>query len=190
MNHGKIFVFSAASGAGKNTLIRHVQQSFPGMEYSISATTRRPRPGEIDGKHYFFLTQEAFRERIEQGEFAEWAMVHGHYYGTPRSAIDKAVSSGNHVIMDIDVQGKKKFDEAYPEAIGILILPPNMEELERRLRARKSEDEDTIRLRLENARREMVFAKSDGKYEHTVINDDLERAKNDIAAIVRSYIHG
>jgi guanylate kinase len=186
---GTIFVFSAPSGAGKNTLIDHVQKSVPGMVYSISATTRKPRPGEIDGRHYFFLDEAVFRQRIDQGAFAEWARVHDHYYGTPKSFIDETVASGSHIIMDIDVQGKKQFDLAYPSAIGVLILPPSLHELEIRLRARKSDDDATIRLRLTNAEKEMAFAREQGKYEHTVINDDLERAKGEIVGIVRSHIH-
>jgi guanylate kinase len=186
---GTIFVFSAPSGAGKNTLIDHVQKTVPGMVYSISATTRKPRPGESDGRHYFFLDEALFRRRIDQGAFAEWASVHDHYYGTPKSFIDETVASGNHIIMDIDVQGKKQFDLAYPFAIGVLILPPSLDELEIRLRARKSDDDATIRLRLKNAEQEMAFAREQGKYEYTVINDDLERAKGEIVRIVRSHIH-
>jgi len=183
---GKIFVFSAPSGAGKTTLINFVLATVPDVVYSISATTRPPRPGEIDGRHYFFMSEEEFKRRAKKKEFAEWAFVHGYYYGTPRSFIDAAVARGRHVIMDIDVAGKKKFDRVYPEAVGILVLPPGMEDLERRLRNRRSDDEAAIRLRLVNAAREMEFAKSEGKYEYTVINDDLERAKQEAARIVRS----
>ncbi|MBN1130845.1 MAG: guanylate kinase, partial [Chitinispirillaceae bacterium] len=141
---GKIFVFSAASGAGKNTLIDHVRKTVPNMVYSISATTRKPRSGEVDGGHYFFLDEAEFRRRIDRGEFAEWARVHDHYYGTPKTFINETMTSGSHLILDIDVQGKRQFDLAYPDAIGILILPPSLEELERRLRMRKSDDEATV----------------------------------------------
>ncbi len=187
---GKIFVFSAPSGAGKTTLINFVRDTVPDMMYSISATTRPARPGEVNGRHYFFMSEDEFKRRIAGKEFAEWALVHGYYYGTPRSFIDKAISSGKHIIMDIDVAGKKKFDRVYPEAIGILVLPPGMEELARRLRARKSDDEKTIVVRLNNALREMMFAKTEGKYEYTIINDDLERAKRDAARIIRSLVNG
>jgi guanylate kinase len=189
MTRGRIFVFSAASGAGKNTLINHVRQVVPDMVYSVSATTRPPRPGEVDGRDYFFLSDAEFEKRIKAAAFAEWARVHGHYYGTPRDFIDATIASGKNIIMDIDVQGKKTFDVVYPEAIGILIAPPGMEELERRLRARKSDDDATIRLRLANAKKEMEFAQSEGKYEYTVVNDDLDRAKSEIVAIVNSLIH-
>ena len=185
---GKIFVFSAPSGAGKTTLINAVREAFPDVVYSISATTRPPRQGEIDGVHYFFLSPDEFKARAARGEFAEWAIVHEHYYGTPRSFIDGVIRSGRHIIMDIDVAGKKKFDRVYPGAIGILILPPSMEVLESRLRARKSDSEEVIRVRLANARSEMEFAQSKGKYEYTVINDDLEQARSRIVALIRSLM--
>jgi guanylate kinase len=185
---GKIFVFSAPSGAGKTTLIDAVRRAVPRIAYSISATTRPPREGEIDGIHYFFLTEEEFRGRLERDEFAEWACVHSHYYGTPKSFINATIGSGTPVIMDIDVFGKKKFDSAYPEAIGILILPPSIEVLEHRLRARRSDDEATIELRLANARREMEFAQSSGKYEYTIINDNLEQAREETIGLVRSLL--
>jgi guanylate kinase len=183
---GKVIVFSAPSGAGKNTLINYVRDTVPDMVYSISATTRQPRPGETEGRHYFFMSQETFERRIERGEFAEWALVHGHYYGTPRTFIDTTIAAGRHIVMDIDVVGKKEFDRLYPEAIGILILPPDINELERRLRARKSDDEATIQLRLDNAAKEISFAKQQGKYEYTIINDDLNRAQQEVARLLRS----
>jgi guanylate kinase len=132
------------------------------------------------------MNEKEFKRRADKGEFAEWALVHGSYYGTPKSFIDASVKNGRHVIMDIDVAGKKKFDRAYPEAVGVLVLPPSMEELERRLRKRGSDGEDTIRLRLVNASREIGFAKSEGKYEYTIVNDDLSRAQQEAARIVRS----
>jgi guanylate kinase len=187
---GKIFVFSAPSGAGKTTLIDFVRDTVPGMVYSVSATTRPPRPGESNGRHYFFISEEEFRRRIAGAEFAEWALVHGYYYGTPKSFIDATVAGGRHIIMDIDVAGKKKFDRIYPEAVGILVLPPDPEELARRLRARKSDDENTIAVRLANASKEMAIAAAEGKYEYTIINDDLERAKQEAARIVRSLTAG
>jgi guanylate kinase len=188
MKKGKIFVFSAPSGAGKNTLIDFILATVPGMVYSVSATTRPPRPGEVHGKNYFFLSDEEFRRRADNGEFAEWAEVHGCCYGTPKGFIDSSIKSGRHVVMDIDVAGKKKFDRAYPEAVGILVLPPSIEELERRLRKRGSDGEAAIRLRLINASREIDSAKSEGKYEYTIVNDDLSRAEQEAARIVREII--
>jgi guanylate kinase len=185
---GKILVFSAPSGAGKTTLLTHLQKSVPGLVYSISATTRGPRQGETDGVHYFFLTKEEFERKIAADEFAEWETVHGNYYGTPRAFIESVVESGRHIIMDIDVFGKKKFDKAYPEAVGILITPPSMAHLETRLRSRGTDSEDTIRLRLENAKIEMDVARREGKYEYEIVNDNLEAAKNEVVGLVRAII--
>ncbi|GBU22922.1 guanylate kinase [Fibrobacteres bacterium R8-0-B4] len=190
MAPGKIFVFSAPSGAGKSTILSYLAEAVPGLVYSVSATTRNPRAGEIDGVHYFFMTEEEFEAKADRGEFAEWQKVHGHYYGTPRAFVDSVVASGRHIIMDIDVFGKKKFDLSYPEAVGILIVPPSMEELAARLWARGTDDEAEINLRLENARAEMAFARSEGKYEHEIVNDDLETAEAETAALVRTIIGG
>ena len=185
---GKILVFSAPSGAGKTTLLDYLRYSIPGLVYSISATTRSPRPGEVNGEHYFFLTEEEFRKKIEEGGFAEWQMVHDNYYGTPRSFIDATVGRGSNIIMDIDVFGKKKFDVIYPEAVGILILPPDMNELEQRLRLRKTESEEAIERRLTNASVEMNFAICEGKYEHRIVNDDLDRAQQEVLRIVGTIV--
>jgi guanylate kinase len=134
------------------------------------------------------MNEKEFKQQAEAGAFAEWAVVHGNYYGTPRSFIDATINSGLHIIMDIDVFGKKQFDRVYPEAVGILILPPSIEELERRLRGRCSDDEETIRTRINNANKEMTFARDEGKYEYTVVNDNLEQAKNEVADLVQSII--
>ena len=187
---GKILVFSAPSGAGKSTLLTYLSENVPDLVYSISATTRKPRAGEVDGKHYFFLTAEEFERRIAAGEFAEWEKVHGNYYGTPRAFIESVVSSGRHIIMDIDVFGKKKFDLAYPEAVGIFISPPSMERLAERLRSRGTDGEADIELRLKNAKTEMAFARSDGKYEYEIVNDDLKAAKAELLNLTRKIIGG
>ena len=187
---GKIFVFSAASGAGKTTLLDHLRKAVPGLVYSISATTRSPRAGEKDGVHYFFLSESEFKKKMEAGEFAEWAVVHGNFSGTPRRFVDDVISSGKHIIMDIDVVGKKQFDAVYPQAIGILILPPSIEVLRMRLERRKADSPEAIDLRIANAAKEMEFAGKKGKYEFTIVNNDLEKAKSDVVAIVRSIIAG
>lgn len=185
---GKIIVFSAPSGAGKTTLLEYLRSMIPDLVYSVSATTRQPREGEINGVHYFFLSEEEFKKKIENNEFAEWQLVHGHYYGTPKAFIDETISQGKHIIMDIDVFGKKKFDKVYPEAVGILILPPGLEELERRLRKRGSESEEELRRRLTNASVEMSYGLCEGKYEYRIINDDLEKAKEETLRIVKEII--
>lgn len=186
---GKIFVFSAPSGAGKTTILNKLKASVPNLVYSISATTRKPRPGEINGKHYFFMSVEEFKKMIDQQAFAEWAVVHENYYGTPRSFIDTTVEQGLHIIMDIDVFGKKQFDKLYPEAVGILIVPPSMAELERRLRGRNSDDDEIIRVRLRNASTEIDFASTQGKYEYTIVNDDFNRAVDEVIKLVTSEIN-
>lgn len=185
---GQIIVFSAPSGAGKTTLLDFLRQQIPGLAYSISATTRAPREHEINGVHYFFLSEERFREKIDRNEFAEWEVVHGNYYGTPRSFIDENIGQGKHVVMDIDVWGKTKFDRMYPQAVGILILPPSMNELEKRLRARNTDSEEVIQTRLENAKKEIEYAQTHGKYEHTIVNDDLERVEDELLGLVKGLI--
>lgn len=187
-NKGHLIVFSAPSGAGKTTLLEHLRFCIPSLVYSISATTRQPRRGEQHGIHYFFMSEKEFRNVIDESGFAEWQMVHGNYYGTPRSFIDETLTRGMNIVMDIDVFGKKKFDAVYPEAIGILILPPSMEELEQRLRDRESETEESIERRMTNAHIEMNFALCEGKYEYRIINDDLEKAKNEILELVQKLI--
>jgi len=187
-HQGKIFVLSSASGGGKTTLLNYLKSVFPELVYSISITTRPQRAGEINGKHYFFISDKEFERKTVAGEFAEWARVHDYYYGTPRKFIDDTIAAGKHVTMDIDVFGKKQFDELYPQAIGILLLPPSLEVLEYRLRHRKTDSEAAIQVRLTNAKKEIVFAREHGKYEFTVINDDLETAKAEVVAIVRNAI--
>lgn len=178
------YVISAPSGGGKSSLIAKLLQRFPNLTYSVSATTRPPRGDEKDGVHYYFKTRDEFQEMIRNGELAEWNEVHGNFYGTPRGPVDAILGSGNSAILDLDVFGKPNFDKAYPEAVGILIVPPNLEVLERRLRGRGTDPEEVIQLRLKNAIEELVFAETNGKYEHTVVNDDFERAFEELAGIV------
>ena len=175
---------SAASGAGKTTLKDLVIKDFPDIKYSISATTRKPREGEIDGVHYFFKTREEFEELIRNDGLIEYNEVHGNYYGTPKSFVEDTLAEGNRVLFDLDVFGKVNFDKVFPEATGILILPPSPEELERRLRGRGTDSEEVIQLRLNNARKEIEFAQTKGKYEYTIVNDDLEKAANELRSIL------
>ena len=185
MPTAKPYVISAPSGAGKNSLINALMARFPGrFAYSISATTRKPRAGEEDGVHYFFKTPEEFQLMIDRGEMAEWNAVHGNFYGTPRGPVDALLAMGTPVILDLDVYGKPNFDKVYPEAVGILIVPPSLEVLEQRLRGRGTDSEETIALRLKNAVDELVFAREKGKYEFTVVNDDFEEAVEELAGIL------
>jgi guanylate kinase len=185
---GKLIVFSAPSGAGKSSLKDALMSRFPSLRYSVSATTRKPRPGELEGVHYFFKSQDEFRALIDQQELVEHMQVHGNYYGTPRGPILKALEQGHSVILDLDVYGKVNFDKAFPDAVGILIVPPSLEELERRLVGRKSDDEDTIRIRLQNATRELEFATREGKYEYTVVNDNFHYALEELTRILEKEI--
>ena len=180
----KLFVMSAASGAGKTTLKDLVIKDFPDIKYSISATTRKPREGEIDGVHYFFKTKEEFEQMIKDDALVEYNLVHGNYYGTPKSFVEKTLAEGNRVLFDPDVFGKVNFDKVYPDATGIFILPPSDEELERRLRGRGTDSEEVIQLRLANAKKEIEFAKTKGKYEYTIVNDDLQKAADELRAIL------
>lgn len=187
MATGTLFVMSAPSGVGKTTLKDLVLKDFPLIKYSISATTRAPRPGEIDGQHYFFKTKEEFKAMIEADELIEYMEVHGNYYGTPRAFIEETIASGVDIILDLDVYGKVNFDKRYPEALGIMILPPSMEEMERRLRSRGTDSEDVIQVRLKNARMEIEFAQEKGKYEFHLINDKLDICAQELEALIQKY---
>jgi len=184
---GTLFVFSAASGAGKTTLINRVMPNFPNVVYSVSATTRKPRQGEVDGVHYFFKTKEEFKKMIEQNELIEWNKVHGNYYGTPKFFVEQKLKEGKDVALDLDVFGKINFDKVYPQAVGILVLPPSMEDLEKRLRTRNTETEKSLKLRLENAKKETEFAVTQGKYQHVIYNGDLEIAVAELRGIMEKY---
>lgn len=182
MGKGLLFVLSAPSGAGKSTLIERIRPLFPDMLYSVSCTTRHPRAGEVDGVHYCFLGPEQFRRMIDEHEFLEWKEVHGNLYGTPAGPVREAVGQGRRMILDIDVQGAAEVFKNFPAAIGIFINAPTIEILEQRLRSRGTDSEDSIRVRLGNAEREMKDAEM---FRYVVINDDLEAATQRIASIVR-----
>lgn len=174
-------ILSAPSGGGKTTIARRLLERRADVGYSVSCTTRAPREGELDGKDYRFFSHEAFCEAREAGEFAEWAEVHGYLYGTLRSEVRKVMASGRHVLMDIDVQGARQFHEAFPDTVLIFVLPPSGEVLKSRLAGRKTEDRETLLVRLRNARAELGEI---GRYHYVVINDELERAVDQVSAIV------
>lgn len=190
-SRGLIIVVSAPSGAGKSTLCNQLIRKLPNLTYSISYTTRPPRPGEEEGVDYFFTSERTFRAMARRGRFVEWACVHGYYYGTPKRFLDAKIRAGTDVILDIDVQGGGKIRKAYPDAVMIFVMAPSMAVLEKRLRDRKKDSEDVIRRRLRNARIEL---KSLPKYTYLVINDDVERAAGEIDAIItaehRKIVHG
>lgn len=181
-------VFSAASGAGKSTILSRLSELHPEIVYSISATTRAPRGDEKDGVEYFFLSKEEFEQKIETGGFVEWAEVHGNYYGTPRDFIDKKLADGSIVVMDIDIQGKVQLDKIYNDAVGVFIETPSYDELERRLRNRGTDSDTAIALRLENARKEQDFARFHGKYDYYIVNDILEEAVEKVSRIIKLHL--
>jgi guanylate kinase len=174
-------ILSSPSGGGKTTIARMLLERRPDVDYSVSCTTRAPRPGEENGTDYFFLTKDEFEARRARDEFAESAVVHGNLYGTLRKEVERVLSSGKHVIMDIDVQGARQFARAFPESVLVFLLPPSTEVLIERLRARQTEDVSKLLVRLRSAREEL---REVGAYQYVVVNDDLERAYKHVASIV------
>ena len=178
---GLLIVISAPSGTGKTTLTHMLLKEFPNMEFSVSYTTRKPRPGEVNGKDYFFVDRETFERMIEEGDFLEWAEVYGNLYGTSKSQVIKALNEGKDILLDIDTQGALQVKRNFPEAVLIFILPPSFKELERRLRSRGTDDEETIERRLKIARVEVERAPL---YDYIVVNDRLEKAYEKLKSIV------
>jgi guanylate kinase len=174
-------VLSAPSGAGKTTIARTLLGRRSDVGYSVSCTTRAPRAGERDGVDYHFLTPMQFDEAFARGEFAEWAEVHGNRYGTLKREIEKVMVAGRHVMLDIDVQGARQVVARFSQALTIFVVPPSLEALMARLQGRKSENDETLKLRLTNARKELAEA---GRYQHVVVNDDLESAVARVGKII------
>ncbi|RUL88233.1 guanylate kinase [Tautonia sociabilis] len=179
---GRLVVVSGPSGSGKSTILRRALE-YPGVSarLSISATSRAPRPGEEQGRHYHFVSREEFEAARDRGEFLEWAEVHGNLYGTPIGPVMRALERGECVVLEIDVQGALQIIHAVPSADTIFITVPSLEVLEARLRGRGTESEAVVRRRLENARREL---ESIGLYAHVIVNDDLDRAVAEMAALL------
>jgi len=178
---GILFVLTAPSGAGKTTLLDMVLSIVPLLEYSVSVTTRPPRRGEVDGEDYTFTTRAEFEKLLAEGEFLEHAVVYDNYYGTRRSVIERALSAGKDIILDIDARGALQIMEKNYPAVYVYIMPPSMKELEKRLRGRKTDSEEVIRKRLSLAREEMGYA---GRYDYVVVNDDLKTACEELTAII------
>lgn len=176
-----VVVVSGPSGAGKSSFVKVLLDEGPELQYSVSATTRARRSHETDGRDYFFLSREEFTRRADAGEFVEWAHVHGEMYGTLRTQTDEALRQGKNVLLDVDVQGGKSVRQAYPDGVFIFVLPPTLEALEARLRGRGTDSDERIRLRLENARREIPMAR---EYDYAVVNDDLAAASRKVLSIV------
>ncbi len=181
---GHLFIISAPSGAGKSTLCQALLTHFHDLQYSVSYTTRTPRRGECEGKDYRFISLPEFERMVEQGKWAEWATVHGNYYGTSADDIENHLSAGRDVLLDIDVQGTAQILEHYPDSVSIFIMPPSMDELKARLEKRGTDSRETIKKRLAEAENEI---RQKDRYRHVVINDQLEHAIEALIDIIRRY---
>jgi len=179
----QLIVLSAPSGAGKTTLAHHLLATFPSFKFSISATTRKPRPNEVDGKDYYFLTEEKFKELIDNGGFVEYEQIFGNFYGTLKSEVEKSLEKGEIVVFDIDVKGALSIKRLYPDkSLLIFISPPSLEILKQRLINRKTETPEQLQQRFERIEMEM---KLKDNFDYVVVNDDLEKAKREIEEIVK-----
>jgi guanylate kinase len=181
MAPGRLFVVSAPSGAGKTTLCAAARRRLPDLVYSVSSTTRPPREDEVEGRDYFFVSEDRFKQGIAEGLWAEYARVHGNYYGTSADFLESHVQAGRAVLLDIDVQGARQILQRYPEAVTIFITVPSLAVLRRRLTARGSETPEVIDLRMKNARAEMDCRKM---YQHVVVNDHLDVAIEQFVALL------
>lgn len=182
---GRIVVVAAPSGAGKTSIAKELLHRHPSLRFSVSATTRSQRPGEADGRDYFFLERGDFERRVEAGAFVEWETIYGNLYGTLKSEVDAALAQGRDLLFDVDVKGALSIKRAYPEACLIFIRPPSVEVLEQRLRARLTEDAEALRRRLDRVPMELDQARS---FDHQVVNDVLARAIEEVDAIVQHHL--
>jgi len=178
-----IIVISAPAGAGKTTLCKRLLQISSSFTYSVSFTTRPPRKNEIEGVDYYFISRKEFQEMIKQKKFVEWAQVHGELYGTSADLLDKAIETKKDVVLEVDVEGGIEIKKRYPEAVLIFLLPPSWQELEKRLHKRATEGTEKIRERINQAKKEITYAPS---YDYLVVNDDINKALDDILSIVRA----
>jgi guanylate kinase len=180
---GNVFVVSAPSGAGKSTLVQRLVATVPDLIFSISFTTRKPRPGELDGRDYFFIDEERFAAMIHAGGFVEWVQVYGHHYGTGRDWLEGVLATGVDVLLDIETTGALNLKKAIPDACMIFILPPTAAALEARLRSRGKDSEEQIAIRLRHARHELELYPA---YDYLILNDDLELAYRQLEGIVNA----
>lgn len=181
---GRLFVLSGPAGVGKGTVIAEAMDQLKNLVYSVSCTTRKPRPGEVEGRNYHFMSEEAFLKCAAEGRFLEWARVHGNCYGTRRDIVEKRLEEGFDVLLEIDVQGSMQIKEKMPEAVTIFIQPPSFEELVRRLRARGTETPEQLEVRIANAKRELLEA---DKYQRRIINDNVSDAAKDFIKIIQEF---
>lgn len=178
-------ILSSPSGGGKTTIRRQLLARRQDLGYSVSCTTRAPRPGELEGRDYYFLSRAEFERKRDRGEFAESAQVHGNMYGTLRAEVERVLGQGKHVIMDIDVQGAQQFTRAFPMSVTIFVLPPSADVLLERLRQRQTESKDELVRRLQSALQELQAV---DLYQYIVVNDDLEKAVYNVEAIIDAEV--
>ena len=178
---GNLYVISGSSGVGKGTVIKEFLRKHPEFKLSVSCTTRAPRDGEVDGVNYFFLSKDEFQRRINNGDFLEWAEFSGNMYGTGKDYVEKTLNAGHDLILEIDTKGALNVKSIMPEAKLIFILPPSMEELESRLRGRKTESEEAIQKRLASTKLEIENSKN---FDYKIVNDSIEQALNDLEKIL------
>ncbi len=183
MEKGKLFVVSGPSGAGKSTITKIIVQNMNNLELTVSATTRKPRKGEIAGIDYYFITMEEFQKNINEENFIEYALVHGNYYGTLKNEVENRLKVGKNVILEIDVQGAEQIKNKFPEAVLVFIKTDTKEELEKRLRNRATDDEEIIRKRIENSFKELEYEKM---YRFTVVNKELDKAVKELLNIINT----
>lgn len=183
-SHGILFIISAPSGAGKTTLCQALLHHFPDMLYSVSHTTRPPRPGETPGIDYHFISREEFLQLMDSGNWAEWAEVHGNFYGTSAAFLNEGLAAGKNILLDIDVQGMQKIIRRYPSSITVFIRPPSLDTLRQRLESRGADSPDVIETRMINAKNEMAEAH---RYRHIIVNDDLETATRQLIQLIGGY---
>jgi guanylate kinase len=180
-------VISGPSGVGKGTVVRQLLRSRPDLMFSVSVTTRAPRPGEVDGVHYRFVSEREFDDMVDSGALLEWAEIFGHRSGTPAAAVEMARAAGRDVLLEVDVQGARSVRESVPDAVLVFLRPPSEEELARRLRARGTESGPALERRLAEARREMAEAP---RFDHVVVNDRVEDAVAEVLAIIDGHRNG
>lgn len=178
---GKLIVLTGPSGVGKGTLMRALLQRHPELQYSVSVTTRSPRPGEIHGKHYYFISRNEFEQLVAAGKLLEWAEYAGNYYGTPRESVINQICSGKSIVLEIELKGARQIRASYPSALSIFILPPSLEELEKRIRSRAQDSEEAITRRMHRAKEEISAA---NEFDIQIVNDDFETALNSIEAAI------
>ena len=188
MSKGVLIVISGPSGGGKGTVVRRVREMLPDIGFSVSATTRAPREGETDGADYRFIGKDRFREMIENGEMLEYTVYCGNYYGTPRSEVEKVIGSGRDIILEIEVDGASQIKKKFPDAVTLMLIPPTLSELEKRLRGRGSETEDTVASRLSRAAEEIKLADI---YDYVVVNecDDIDGSASVVCDILAAEHH-